>query len=168
MFKIKSVHHLGLPVNDLDRAKKFYTEVLGMACAKVDVDIETGGLYKEAMGNYPLTARLFMENGAELVLFQRPKPLSEETLTTVLPIFPWSCPKRISQLRWLISRRPVSKSCTRSMSGNLEDRCTFSTPRGTTYRFIRRSEMKLKAYLAFSCAAVFPSWWVSGFPHRDA
>jgi hypothetical protein len=28
--------------------------------------------------------------------------------------------------------------------------------------------MKLKAYLAFSCAAVFPSWWVSGFPHRDA
>jgi glyoxylase I family protein len=75
MFKIKSVHHLGLPVNDLDRAKKFYTEILGMGCAKVDVDIETGGLYKEAMGHYPLTARLFMENGAELVLFQRPKPI---------------------------------------------------------------------------------------------
>ena len=75
MFKIKGVHHLGLPVNDLDRAKKFYTEVLGMGCAKVDVDIETGGLYKEAMGHYPLTARLFMQNGAELVLFQRPRPL---------------------------------------------------------------------------------------------
>ena len=75
MFKIKAVHHLGLPVNDLDRAKKFYTEVLGMVCAKVDVDIETGGLYKDVMGHYPLTARLFIENGAELVLFQRPKPL---------------------------------------------------------------------------------------------
>ena len=42
MFKLKGVHHLGLPVNNLDRAKQFYTEVLGMTCAKVDVDIETG------------------------------------------------------------------------------------------------------------------------------
>ena len=75
MFKIKGVHHLGLPVNDLDRATRFYTEVLGMKCAKIDRDIETGGLYNEAVGHYPLTARLFMENGAELVLFQRPKPI---------------------------------------------------------------------------------------------
>ena len=75
MFKVKGVHHLGLPVNDLERAKNFYTEVLGMQCAKVDEDIETGSLYKEAMGHYPLTARLFMQNGAELVLFQRPKPI---------------------------------------------------------------------------------------------
>jgi catechol 2,3-dioxygenase-like lactoylglutathione lyase family enzyme len=75
MFKIKGVHHLGLPVNDMERAKKFYTEVLGMGCAKVDVDIETCGLDKEAMGHYPLTARLFMQNGAELVLFQRPKAI---------------------------------------------------------------------------------------------
>jgi predicted enzyme related to lactoylglutathione lyase len=59
----------------MERAKKFYTEVLGMGCAKVDVDVETGGLYKEAMGHYPLTARLFMQNGAELVLFQRPKAI---------------------------------------------------------------------------------------------
>ena len=75
MFKVKGVHHLGLPVNNLERAKNFYTEVLGMQCAKVDEDIETGSLYKEAMGHYPLTARLFMQNGAELVLFQRPKPI---------------------------------------------------------------------------------------------
>jgi 4-hydroxyphenylpyruvate dioxygenase-like putative hemolysin len=75
MFKVKGIHHLGLPANDLDRAKNFYTEVLGMTCAKVDVDTETGSLYKDAMGHYPLTARLFMDNGAELVLFQRPKPL---------------------------------------------------------------------------------------------
>ena len=32
MFKLKGVHHLGLPVNNLDRAKKFYTEVLGFEC----------------------------------------------------------------------------------------------------------------------------------------
>lgn len=74
MFKVKGVHHLGLPVNDMERAKKFYTEVLGMGCTSVAVDVETGGLYKEAMGHYPLTARLFMQNGDELVLFQRPKP----------------------------------------------------------------------------------------------
>jgi methylmalonyl-CoA/ethylmalonyl-CoA epimerase len=75
MFRVKSVHHSGLPVNNLERAKQFYTDILGMKCAKVDVDIETGGRYKEAMGHYPLTARLFMEGGAELVLFQRPKPI---------------------------------------------------------------------------------------------
>jgi catechol 2,3-dioxygenase-like lactoylglutathione lyase family enzyme len=75
MFKIKGVHHLGLPVNNLDRAKKFYTEVLGMQCTKVDEDQETGSLFKEAMGHYPMTARLFMQNGDELVLFERSKPI---------------------------------------------------------------------------------------------
>ncbi|HEX9445022.1 MAG TPA: VOC family protein [Candidatus Binatia bacterium] len=75
MFKVKGVHHLGIPVNNLERAKSFYTEVLGMHCTKVDEDIETGGLYQKAMGHYPLTARLFMQNGDELVLFQRPKPV---------------------------------------------------------------------------------------------
>jgi catechol 2,3-dioxygenase-like lactoylglutathione lyase family enzyme len=75
MFRVKSVHHSGLPVNNLERAKTFYTEVLGMKCAKVDEDRETGTLYKDAMGHFPLTARLFMESGQELVLFQRPKPV---------------------------------------------------------------------------------------------
>jgi catechol 2,3-dioxygenase-like lactoylglutathione lyase family enzyme len=47
MFKVKGVHHLGLPVNNLERAKAFYTEVLGRQCAKVDVDIETGDSIKK-------------------------------------------------------------------------------------------------------------------------
>ncbi|HEY1270151.1 MAG TPA: VOC family protein [Candidatus Binatia bacterium] len=75
MFKIKGVHHLGLPVNNLDRAKKFYTEVLGMQCTKVAEDEETGSLFKEAMGHYPMTARMFMQNGDELVLFERSKAI---------------------------------------------------------------------------------------------
>jgi catechol 2,3-dioxygenase-like lactoylglutathione lyase family enzyme len=75
MFKIKGVHHLGLPVNNLERAKRFYTEVLGLACTKVSEDEETGSLFKEAMGHYPMTARLFMQNGDELVLFERSKPI---------------------------------------------------------------------------------------------
>ena len=73
--QVTGLFHVAIKTNDLDATVKFYTEVLGMGCAKVDVDIETGGLYKEAEGHYPLTARLFMANGAELVLFQRPKPL---------------------------------------------------------------------------------------------
>lgn len=75
MFKVKGVHHFGLPVNDLDRAKRFYTEILGMRCNSVSRDVETGRLYEKEMGHYPLTARLFMDNGNELVLFQRPKPI---------------------------------------------------------------------------------------------
>jgi catechol 2,3-dioxygenase-like lactoylglutathione lyase family enzyme len=75
MFKVKGVHHLGLPVNDLERAKRFYTEVLGMQCSSVSRDVETGSLYQKELGHFPLTARLFMANGNELVIFQRPKPL---------------------------------------------------------------------------------------------
>jgi len=96
MFKIKGVHHLGLPVNDMERAKNFYTEVLGMTCAKVDVDIDTGGLYKDAMGHYPLTARLFMENGTDLVLFQRPKPVQRGDFDDGTS----SLPKKISPPPW--------------------------------------------------------------------
>jgi catechol 2,3-dioxygenase-like lactoylglutathione lyase family enzyme len=100
MFKLKGLHHLGLPVNDMERAKKFYTEVLGMTCAKVDVDIDTGGLYKEAMGHYPLTARLFMENGTDLVLFQRPSRWKEVISTTARRIYLSSLRKKISRLLW--------------------------------------------------------------------
>ena len=57
MFKIKGVHHLGLPVNDLERAKKFYTGVLGMTCSKVDVDIDTGGCLPEEAFIYGLVRR---------------------------------------------------------------------------------------------------------------
>lgn len=42
MFRVTGVHHLGLPVNDLERAKNFYTNVLGIHCATVAEDIETG------------------------------------------------------------------------------------------------------------------------------
>ena len=75
MFRLNGVYHLGLPTNDLARATKFYTEVLGMKCTKVEPDTETGVLYKEAMGDYPMTARLVMADGTSMVLFQRPKPI---------------------------------------------------------------------------------------------
>ena len=73
--KIKKVYHIGLPVNDLDRATKFYSEVLGMKCTKVGFDVDSGGPYKEVYGMYPSISRLFCEDGMCLVLFQRPKPI---------------------------------------------------------------------------------------------
>ena len=75
MFNLNGVYHLGLAVNNLERAKNFYTEVLGMKCIKVEPDTETGGHYKDAMGNYPMTARLVMADGTSMVLFERPKPI---------------------------------------------------------------------------------------------
>jgi len=71
--KIKQIYHIGLPCNDLERGVKFYTEVLGMKCTKVGYDTESGRLYKDEYGMFPSIARLFMEDGMCLVLFQRPK-----------------------------------------------------------------------------------------------
>jgi predicted enzyme related to lactoylglutathione lyase len=70
--KIKQIYHIGLPCNDLERAVKFYTEVLGMKCTKIGYDTESGGPYKDKYGMFPNIARLFMEDGTCLVLFQRP------------------------------------------------------------------------------------------------
>jgi glyoxylase I family protein len=75
MIKIKKLYHLGLPVNDLDRATKFYSDVFGMKCTKVGLDVDSGGPYKKAYGQYPSISRLLFEDGMCLVLFQRPKPI---------------------------------------------------------------------------------------------
>jgi len=71
--KAKRIYHIGLPCNDLERAVKFYTEVLGMKCTKVDYDIDSGGQYEEKYGMFPRFARLFMQDGMCLVLYQRPE-----------------------------------------------------------------------------------------------
>ena len=73
--KIKQIYHIGLPCNDLERAMKFYTDVLGMKCTKVGFDTDSGGPYKKVYGSFPAISRLFMEDGMCLVLFQRPKPI---------------------------------------------------------------------------------------------
>ncbi len=75
MIKVKRLYHLGLPVNDLARATKFYTEVLGMTCQKVGVDTGSGGPYKAVYGEFPAISRLYMEDGMCLVLFERPTPI---------------------------------------------------------------------------------------------
>ena len=38
MITTKGVYHIGIPVNDVERAVKFYTEILGMTIAKLNRD----------------------------------------------------------------------------------------------------------------------------------
>jgi catechol 2,3-dioxygenase-like lactoylglutathione lyase family enzyme len=78
VMKIKQIYHIGLPCNDLERAVKFYTEVLGMKCTKIGYDTESGGPYREKYGMFPNIARLFMEDGMCLVLFQRPATVQRD------------------------------------------------------------------------------------------
>lgn len=42
MIKTQGVYHIGIPVDDKDRAVKFYTEVLGMTVAKTGTDDMAG------------------------------------------------------------------------------------------------------------------------------
>jgi len=61
------IYHIGIPVDDLGRAERFYTEVLGM---KVEARLQEEG------------ARLSrLKCGeADVVLFQRPRPLRRDSL----------------------------------------------------------------------------------------
>lgn len=62
MIKTTGVYHIGIPVNDISRAVKFYTEVLGMTVAKTGTD---------DMGDRLGRADLRSGNSI-VVLFQRP------------------------------------------------------------------------------------------------
>jgi catechol 2,3-dioxygenase-like lactoylglutathione lyase family enzyme len=70
MIKAKGVHHIGIPVNDMPRAVKFYTEVLGMEIFKAG---------KDDMGK--ILARTELRAGDDIVvLFERPQPADKNAL----------------------------------------------------------------------------------------
>ena len=65
MIKTQAIYHMGIPCNDVERAVRFYTEVLGMSVAKLNRDDMGKGL-----------DRADLRCGESMVvLFQRPKPL---------------------------------------------------------------------------------------------
>ena len=69
MIKTKGLYHSGIPVNDLDRAIKFYRDVLGMDVANVARD-DLKGL-----------GRADLRSGSSIVvLFQRPNPIERDAL----------------------------------------------------------------------------------------
>jgi len=70
MVKTKGLYHIGIPVNDVERAVKFYTEVLGMKIAKLN---------RDDMGDH--LNRADLRSGDDMVvLFQRPKPVEKDAL----------------------------------------------------------------------------------------
>lgn len=72
MIKTKGVYHIGIPVNDMDRAVKFYTEVLGMTIFKIGQD---------DMGR--TLARAELRCGNDIVdLFLRPQPQERDAIET--------------------------------------------------------------------------------------
>jgi catechol 2,3-dioxygenase-like lactoylglutathione lyase family enzyme len=70
MIKTRGVYHIGIPVNDMERAVKFYTEVLGMSVAKLN---------RDDMGDR--LNRADLRSGDDMVvLFQRPRPVEKNAL----------------------------------------------------------------------------------------
>jgi catechol 2,3-dioxygenase-like lactoylglutathione lyase family enzyme len=70
MIKAKRIYHLGIPVDDMDRAIKFYTEVLGMVVTKKGTD---------DMGDK--LSRAELRAGNDIVdLFLRPQPRRRDAL----------------------------------------------------------------------------------------
>jgi glyoxylase I family protein len=70
MIKTKGVYHIGIPVNDVERSVKFYTEILGMTIAKLN---------RDDMGDHLSRADL-RSGDSMVVLFQRPKPLNRDAV----------------------------------------------------------------------------------------
>jgi catechol 2,3-dioxygenase len=70
MIKAKGIYHLGIPVDDMERAIKFYTEVLGMVVTKKGTD---------DMGDR--LSRAELRAGNDIVdLFLRPRPRERDAL----------------------------------------------------------------------------------------
>jgi len=82
---LKRVYHLGIPVNDLERAERFYVDVLGMKVCGNPVDANGKRNYRvsddnrpwrDILGYWPEALRLrCADDNIEVVLVKRPKPL---------------------------------------------------------------------------------------------
>lgn len=67
MIQSIGVYHLGIPVDDIDRAEQFYTEIMGMRTEE-RLGSGNGRLYRLKCGD------------VDVVLFQRPRPLERNSL----------------------------------------------------------------------------------------
>jgi catechol 2,3-dioxygenase-like lactoylglutathione lyase family enzyme len=77
--KVKELYHVGIPVDDIDRAKKFYTEVLGMEFIG-----RVGGNPKNPDA-FPINGKVqrldrFRCGKDDVVLFERPQPLERDAM----------------------------------------------------------------------------------------
>lgn len=78
--QLKKVYHMGIPVDDIDRAREFYTNVLGMEfMGRVGGG---GGGTRKSPEIHGKVARLDrLRCGADdVVLFERPRPLHRDAI----------------------------------------------------------------------------------------
>lgn len=83
VLRAESINHVSIPVNDLERAKKFYIEMLGMKELPPDPRPDTSErpLTVDQILNLGRTPLARLEcGGLEVTLFQRPKPVERDWL----------------------------------------------------------------------------------------
>ena len=74
MIRIQKINHLSMPAEDLDRAREFYTRVLGLTFTE-----RLGGHAQEGSSDPSPRLDVFhTPTGDEVVLFERPQPRFEE------------------------------------------------------------------------------------------
>jgi catechol 2,3-dioxygenase-like lactoylglutathione lyase family enzyme len=73
---VTRTYHIGIPVNDIQRAEKFCVDVLGMKVkGRGAGERELNRPFFEQLGYWPENLRLATAKGdIEVVLFERPKP----------------------------------------------------------------------------------------------
>jgi catechol 2,3-dioxygenase-like lactoylglutathione lyase family enzyme len=83
LLRAEAVNHVSIPVNDLQRAKKFYIEMLGMKEIPPDPRPEGSPrppFVSEVLNMGPTSLVRLDCGGLEVTLFQRPKPIDRDWL----------------------------------------------------------------------------------------
>ena len=77
--KVKGLYHVGIPVDDLDRAREFYTQVLGIEFLDRVGGNPNNPDALEIHGKVPRLDRLRCGND-DVVLFERPRPINKDAI----------------------------------------------------------------------------------------
>jgi catechol-2,3-dioxygenase len=78
--KTTRIYHAGLPVNDMDRAERFYTEVLGFELVQHQGGPDGSDPHGiSVLGRNPRITVL-RAGGNDLVLFERPQPVERDVI----------------------------------------------------------------------------------------
>lgn len=77
--KLKSVYHMGIPVDNIDRAQEFYTKVLGMQFLDRVGGNPNSPDSLTIHGKTPRIDRLKCGND-DVVLFERPRPIHKDAI----------------------------------------------------------------------------------------
>ena len=128
MIKTKGLYHVGIAVNDMERAVKFYTEVLGMRVTKSGND---------DMGK--ILSRTELRSGDDIVvLFQRPKPLKRNAVEE----------DGATHQAFLVDNEEFELAVQKmkEWGGKVHDRATVTRPSGRGFYFFDSEGNLLQLY----------------------